>query len=76
MDTSIQTESIYTWIPYRDRMPKWAKDAKEFTVGVSFHKTRGYQLNVPRPVMARLDNPDRVTFVLKQKRIEVRGGDH
>jgi hypothetical protein len=53
-------------------MPKWAKDAREFTVGVSFNEKRGYQVVVPKPVMAHLDDPDRLTFALTKNRVEVR----
>jgi hypothetical protein len=53
-------------------MPKWQKDAKEFTVGVSFNKSRGYQAVVPKPVMAYLSNPVRLTFVLGRRKVEVR----
>lgn len=53
-------------------MPKWQKDAKEFTVGVSFNAVRGYQTVVPKPVMAHLSNPDKLTFLLKRGRVEVR----
>lgn len=53
-------------------MPKWKADAKEFTVRVSFHETRGHQLYVPRPVMEHLSNPERVTFVIRRQKVEVR----
>lgn len=53
-------------------MPKWKAGAKEFTVTVNFHETRGYQLNVPRPVMDHLDKPLRITFTIRGKRVEVR----
>jgi len=64
-------------------MPKWAKDAKEFTVGVSFNEKRGYQVVMPKPIMAHLGNPERLTFALTKKKVEVRAatkrigmGDH
>jgi hypothetical protein len=57
-------------------MPKWKKDATEFTVTVNFHETRGFQLNVPRPVMEHLSRPERVTFVIKREKIEVRAATH
>jgi hypothetical protein len=53
-------------------MPKWKKDAKEFTVSVTFHEIRGYQTVVPKPVMAHLAHPGKLTFEIKRKKVEVR----
>ena len=53
-------------------MPKWKKDAREFTVGVSFHEVRGYAATIPKPVAEHLGNPERVTFVIRRERVEVR----
>jgi hypothetical protein len=53
-------------------MPKWKKDAKEFTVSVTFHEIRGYQTVVPKPVMAHLKAPGKLTFEIKRKKVEVR----
>ena len=53
-------------------MPKWKKDANEFTVSVNHNETRGYQSSIPKPVMETLGNPNRITFVVKPKnRVEV-----
>lgn len=53
-------------------MPKWKKDATEFTVSMSYHPTRGAQCIVPKPVVDALEEPKKVTFVLKGKKVEVR----
>ncbi|MGI0128632.1 MAG: hypothetical protein ACREEC_00500 [Thermoplasmata archaeon] len=53
-------------------MPKWKKDAKVFTVSVSFHEVRGYQTVVPKPVMAHLSHPERLTFEIRRGKVEVR----
>lgn len=53
-------------------MPKWKKDAKEFTVGVSYHEVRGYAATIPKPVMEHLARPERVTFILKREKVEIR----
>jgi len=54
-------------------MPKWKKDATEFTVSVNHNETRGYQSSIPKPVMDTLGNPDKITFVIKpKKKVEVR----
>lgn len=53
-------------------MPKWKKDAKEFTVGVSYHEVRGYSATIPKPVMEHLSKPERITFTLRREKVEVR----
>ena len=53
-------------------MPKWKADAKEFTVGVNYSEGRGYQATIPKPVMAELGNPERLTFAIRRKKMEVR----
>ena len=56
-------------------MPKWKENAKEFTVGVNFSEVRGYQATIPKPVMARLGNPKRLTFEVKRTKVEMRAGN-
>ncbi|HEV2119429.1 MAG TPA: hypothetical protein VGS11_04915 [Candidatus Bathyarchaeia archaeon] len=52
-------------------MPKWKKDATEFTVGVNYDEKRGAQSSIPKPVIDVLEKPERITFKLKGRRIEV-----
>lgn len=52
-------------------MPRWKKDATEFTVSVSYEEKRGYQSYIPKPIMAKMGNPSSVKYVIKGKRIEV-----
>jgi hypothetical protein len=72
MDWRGWAKAIYIWISVPRMMPKWKADAKEFTVVVNYHETRGFQLNVPRPVMDHLSRPERVTFVIRRQKVEVR----
>ena len=58
-----------------ETMPKWSKDATEFTVSVGYHEIRGYQVYIPRPVVEHLEihrdksrHPKPITFVLDGKR--------
>lgn len=53
-------------------MPKWKKDATEFTVGVNLNGVRGYQATIPKPVMERLEEPKQITFILHGKKVEVK----
>jgi len=53
-------------------MPKWKKDATEFTVGVSYSEKKGVQTRIPKPVVEILGKPDKITFTVTGKRVEVR----
>ena len=53
-------------------MPKWKKDATEFTVSISYHPTRGAQCVVPKPVVDVLGEPKKVTYVVRGKRVEMK----
>lgn len=54
-------------------MTRWKKDEKEFDVNVNYHKTRGYQIYVPRPIMDELGDPDVLVFEIKGKgKVEVK----
>jgi hypothetical protein len=44
-------------------MPKWKRDAKEFTVRVNYSDGRGYQSSIPIPVIEKLGNPDSIRYV-------------
>lgn len=44
-------------------MPKWKRDAKEFTVRINYSDGRGYQSSIPIPVIERLGNPDSIKYV-------------
>lgn len=48
-------------------MPKWKKDAKEFTVGVNYSDGRGYQSSIPMPVIDKLGKPDKIKFVIDEE---------
>jgi hypothetical protein len=53
-------------------MPKWKEGATEFTVSVNSHPTRGTQVNIPKPVMEALGEPEKITFSIKAKgKVEV-----
>jgi hypothetical protein len=44
-------------------MPKWKKDAKEFTVRINYSDGRGYQSSIPIPVIEKLGNPDSIKYI-------------
>ena len=52
-------------------MTRWQPDADEFTVSVTYHKTRGCQGYLPKPIMERLGLPSRITYKIVRGRIEV-----
>lgn len=45
-------------------MPKWKRDAKEFTVRVNYSDGRGYQSSIPIPVIEKLGNPHSIKYVM------------
>jgi hypothetical protein len=57
-------------------MPKWKKDAKEFTVAVHHNETSGYYTtSIPKPIIQHLGRGGEVgsiTYVVKGLKIEVR----
>jgi len=57
-------------------MPKWKKDAKEFTVSVNFNEARGYQSSIPKPIMEALGEPVTITFVIKGNSVNVIPNTH
>jgi hypothetical protein len=52
-------------------LPKWKKNAKEFSVGVNYHDVRGAQSSIPKPVIEVLGKPDTIKFVIKGKKVEI-----
>lgn len=53
-------------------MPKWQKDAKEFTVSVYYDDEKGSLMRVPKPILEKLGKPDEVTFIIKNNIIELK----
>lgn len=56
-------------------MPKWKKDAKEFTVSVNFNEDRGYQSTIPKPIIEVLGDPETITFEINGNNVKVVSGD-
>ena len=52
-------------------MPKWKENASEFTVSVNSHPTRGYQCIIPKPIIEILEEPKKITFSIKGKKVEL-----
>lgn len=56
-------------------MPKWKKDAKEFEVNVHYSDDKGTQIRIPKPLLGKMGNPDKIKFVIKKDKIEVESSD-
>lgn len=54
-------------------VPKWKKDAKEFTVSVNYNENRGYQSSIPKPIIEALGDPQNITFVINGNNIRIMG---
>lgn len=52
-------------------MPKWKKDETEFTVSLGYNDVKGYWVTVPKPIVQILGEPDKITFEVKGKKVEV-----
>ena len=52
-------------------MPKWSKDATEFEVNVHYNKEKGSQIRLPKPILDKMNNPEKVTFVINGKTVKV-----
>ena len=52
-------------------MPKWKKDAKEFTVSVNYNELRGYQSSIPKPIMEALGEPTSIKFQINGKNVRI-----
>ncbi len=56
-------------------MPKWKKDAKEFTVAVHHNEASGYYTTtIPKPVIDHLGKGkevDMITYKLRGARVEI-----
>lgn len=57
-------------------MPRWKEGTSEFTVTVNKHEHRGYQVNIPKPIMEVLGEPDKITFeITKGKKVEIEAAE-
>ena len=57
-------------------MGGWSKGATEFVVAVSFIKGAGSSYGcVPKPILARLGNPKRIRYTVKDDQILVSNAD-
>ncbi len=57
-------------------MPKWKKDAKEFTVAVHHNEASGYYTtSIPKPVIDHLGKGaeiEAITYTIKGSKVEVK----
>jgi len=57
-------------------MPKWSKDAKEFSVSITYNAEKGSQVRVPKPILEKMGNPSRLRFIVgRTGRIEIEPED-
>ena len=52
-------------------MPKWKEGSTEFTVSVGYSEKRGYACTIPKPVIEALGEPERITFIVRGRKVEV-----
>lgn len=52
-------------------MPRWKKNATEFTVSVAYGE-HDFKINVPKPIIEFLGKPDKITFKIESKKVIVK----
>ena len=52
-------------------MPKWKTGETEFSVSVSNDGNGSNVCRIPKPIMEKMGQPDRIRFVIKDKKIMV-----
>ncbi len=52
-------------------LTRWKKGAKEFSVSLSNDGSDGLSCRLPKPISEILGKPERIKFVIKDKRITV-----
>lgn len=58
------------------RMTKWSPKATDSTVAVTTNAQAGTRYsNIPKPVLAKLGNPDRITFSIRGDAVVVGSAD-
>lgn len=45
-------------------MPKWKADATEFSVNVTYNEEKGSQIRVPKPILEKIGNPEKLKFII------------
>jgi hypothetical protein len=48
------------------------KPAKEFEVNVHYSDDKGTQVRIPKPILELMGKPDKITFVILGKRVEIK----
>lgn len=49
-------------------MAKWKKDQKQFSVGVFYDERRGSMVNIPKPILEELGEPNEIIFEIKKNK--------
>ena len=47
-------------------MPKWKADATEFSVNITYNTEKGSQIRVPKPILEKIGNPEKLKFVIDE----------
>ena len=52
-------------------MPKWKANETEFSVSVSDDGNGSNVCRIPKPIMEKMNQPNRIKFIIKDKKIIV-----
>lgn len=45
-------------------LPKWKSNATEFSVNITYNSEKGSQIRVPKPILEKIGNPEKLKFVI------------
>ena len=71
-DTTVPEWRRYNHLLIIQYMTKWAADATEFKVSITHNVRRGTSYSyIPKPILAKLGNPEGLLFVIRGNEILV-----
>ncbi|MHB1909745.1 MAG: hypothetical protein ACYCQJ_12890 [Nitrososphaerales archaeon] len=47
-------------------MPKWKNNATEFSVNVNYNNEKGSSTRIPKPILEKIGNPEKIKFVIEK----------
>ena len=52
-------------------MARWRKDETEFEVGVYYNEEKGSSIKIPKPILEKMDHPDKLKFIINGRNVTV-----
>jgi len=55
-------------------MARWKKGTNEFSVNVNYDNKHGSTSRIPKPILRKMKNPDKIKFIVSKKEIKIKRG--